>query len=104
MAIYEGSRYTNVYAYEEEYKGKIVQAFHSRLLQPIDLREAFKHTWIESDRLDLLSNRYYGDPQYWWFLLDANSRYMEEHDINNGDEILIPPFEELRRVIEEDGD
>lgn len=105
MAIYEGSRYRNVYMYEENYKGKTVAAFHIRLLTSIDTRNATKHTWIEDDRLSNLATRYYGDPQYWWFILDANSsRYIEEHDIQNGDVLLIPPYSELRRVIEDNGE
>lgn len=102
--MFEGSRYRNVYAYEEEYKGKVVTAFHIRRLPKVDLRNSLKHTWIQGDRLDNLSTRYYGDPQYWWFILDANPRYMEEHEIQNGDILLIPPYSELRRVIEDNGE
>ena len=102
MTIFEGSRYRNVYTYEEEYKGKQITAFHIRRLLPIDIRDSFKHTWIEGDRLTNLSTRYYGEPQYWWFILDANTRYMEEHEIKNGDTLLIPPYSELRRVTESD--
>lgn len=104
MSIYEGSRYRNVYAYEGEYKGKIVTAFHIRNLQNIDTSNALKHIWIEDDRLDNLAERYYGDPQYWWFILDANPRYMEEYEIKNGDVLAIPPYTELRRVVEDNGE
>lgn len=101
MSIYQGSRYTNVYTFTEEYKGKTITAFHIRTLLNIDTTDSFKHTWIEGDRLDLLANRYYGDPQYWWFILDANPRFMEEEEIINGDVLLIPPYGELRRVVED---
>lgn len=101
--MFEGSRYLNVYSYEEIYKGKTVTAFHIRRLLPIDTRNSFKHTWIEDDRLDNLSTRYYGDPQYWWFILDANPRYMEEHEIQNGDSLIIPTYTELRRVTVDNG-
>ena len=99
MTIYEGSRYTNVYAYQEEHKGKTVMAFRNRSLTPIDNRESTQHTWIQSDRLDLLANQYYGETQYWWFILDANPMYMRESDIQNGDVLLIPPYSELRKII-----
>ena len=102
--MFEGSRYRNVYVYEAAHKNKIVKAFHIRRLQNLDTRNATKHTWIEDDRLDNLATRYYGDPQYWWFILDSNPRYMEEYEIQNGDTILILPYSELRRVIEDNGE
>ena len=33
----------------------------------------FQHTVQESDRLDLLAFKYYGDPVKWWQICDANS-------------------------------
>lgn len=104
MAIYEGSRYSNVYTYEEDWvkRGGRVTAFHIRRLLDIDTTNAQKHTWIEGDRLDILSYRYYGQPQFWWFILDANTKYMKESEIRNGDVVLIPPYSELRKVIEDE--
>ena len=102
MAIYQGSRYINVYTYEEEYKGKIITAFHRRELAKIDFTDADRHTWIEGDRLDLLASRYYGNPIHWWFILEANPKYMEEEDIQNGDVLIIPEYGELAKVIEDD--
>ncbi|MET8336025.1 LysM domain-containing protein [Streptosporangium canum] len=31
-----------------------------------------EHTVVEGDRLDLLANRYLGDPELWWRIADAN--------------------------------
>lgn len=104
MALYEGSRYTNIYSYDEEKDGKTITAFNIRELPKIDFTDSIKHTWIESDRLDLLAYAYYGDPQYWWFILDANPQYFEEYEINNGDILLIPSFDELREVITDDSE
>jgi hypothetical protein len=103
VAIYKGSRYTNVFAYDEEWKGEEVTAFRIREMGKIDTRESQKHVWIEGDRLDLLASRYYNDPRYWWFILDANPNYMEEHEIQNGDTLLIPPYEELRKIVVDNG-
>lgn len=99
MSMYDGSRYTNVFAFDEEYKGKEITSFNIRTLPKINVADSFRHTWVESDRLDLLSYTYYGDPQYWWFLLDANPQYFEEHEIKHGDILFIPPFSELRKVV-----
>ena len=104
MSIYEGSRYINVYTYEEEYKGKVVTAFNIRENANPILDEAIKHTWIEGDRLDNLSARYYGKPIFWWFILDANTKYMEEEEIQNGDILFIPPYSELAKIVEDDSD
>lgn len=42
-------------------------------------------------RLDLLSNKYYGDPNYDWLILMANPQYGAfEFAIPNGSEIRIP--------------
>lgn len=46
-------------------------------------------TYKSSDRLDLISNRVYGDPQYWWLILSANG-YQIEFDIENGEVLRIP--------------
>jgi phage tail protein X len=100
--MYEGSRYTNVYSYDEEKDGKLITAFNIRTLPKIDYTDSIKHTWIQSDRLDILAYNYYGDTQYWWFILDANPQYFEEHEIKNGDILLIPPYSELLEVIEDD--
>lgn len=103
MAIYEGSRYSNVYTHERIVDDKEIIAFNIRQLPQINYGGATKHRWIMSDRLDILADRYYGDPQYWWFLLDANPKYMEEHEIRNGDLLLIPTYEELRKVVDISG-
>lgn len=102
MSIFKGSRYTNVFQYEETYKKKHVVAFHSRvLLSSFSQEGSTLHTWIQTDRLDNLAYEYYGDPQYWWFILDANPRYMEEHHIQRGDVLFIPSMDELRKITEE---
>jgi hypothetical protein len=46
-------------------------------------------TYISSDRLDLISNRIYGDPQYWWLILAANG-YQIEFDIESGEILRVP--------------
>lgn len=46
-------------------------------------------TYTSSDRLDLISNRVYGDPQYWWLILAANG-YQIEFDIENGEVLRVP--------------
>ena len=42
-----------------------------------------------ADRLDTISYRVYGDPQYWWVILAANE-YQIEFDIIEGEILRIP--------------
>ena len=52
-----------------------------------------------TDRLDLIANRYYGNPEYWWLILAANE-YHCEFDIELGDVIRIPlPLVDVIREI-----
>lgn len=53
--------------------------------QPTDLYITYR----SSDRLDLISNRIYGDSQYWWVILAANE-YQIEFDIVAGEILRIP--------------
>jgi hypothetical protein len=41
----------------------------------------FLHTVHESDRLDLLAFKYYGDPSRWWQISDANSEWAYPADM-----------------------
>ena len=57
-----------------------------------------------NDRLDLISNRIYGTPEYYWLILEANG-YSIEYDIIPGDIIRIPfplesVIEEIRLQVE----
>lgn len=46
-------------------------------------------TYNAADRLDLISHRVYGNPQYWWVILAANG-YEIEFDIDEGEILRIP--------------
>jgi len=45
--------------------------------------------FIGTDRLDLISNRIYTTPEYWWLILRANG-YSIEFDIEEGELLRIP--------------
>lgn len=42
------------------------------------------------DRLDLLANRFYNDPQKGWMILQANPEYTNACEIKVGDNLVIP--------------
>lgn len=60
---------------------------------PIVEKESdFYITYIKGQtRLDLLSCEYYGDPDFWWVILQANPQYGSmEFDIPNNAKLRIP--------------
>ncbi len=53
-----------------------------------DRYETYK---VNETRLDLLSNDYYGTPDYWWVIMQANSEYgANEFAIPDNASIRIP--------------
>ena len=65
-------------------------------------RETDQHIeYTHIDRLDLISNRMYGNPDYWWVILAAND-YQIEFDIEVGEILRIPyPISEVLVEIKE---
>lgn len=69
------------------------------------IREKFKfdkdagtyYTVTQGDTLDGIAFRYYGNARFTWALLDANSM-QSELDMNVGDVLFIPNFEEVARI------
>lgn len=53
----------------------------------------------QSDRLDLLANRYYGNPTYWWVIAVANNLNDASLSIPVGKQLRIPG--NLTRVLSE---
>ena len=57
------------------------------------------HIWQQSDRYWKLSNKYYGDPEYWWVIARYNQSPTESH-LQNGDTIMIPfPLQSVLRAL-----
>ncbi len=44
----------------------------------------------QSDRLDLLASKYYGDPTYWWIISVANNLNDASLAIESGKQLRIP--------------
>lgn len=42
------------------------------------------------DRLDILAQRFYNDPQKGWVILQANPEYTNEYEIKAGETLIIP--------------
>lgn len=95
MSIYTGSRYAGEKTYYPN--GGDKEIFGIRERKQFDLTNAKYHTWIDGDTLDFLAYKHYNNSQLWWVLLEANSQYQTELDIQAGDLIAIPPFSEVVR-------
>jgi hypothetical protein len=51
------------------------------------------------DRLDLLSNQYYGTPAYWWIIANANNIHDGKLGLKDGTILRIPKdFSEIIRT------
>lgn len=46
-----------------------------------DVSGTFLHTVNQADRLDLISYKYYRDPQKWWHICDANPEFFLPNDL-----------------------
>lgn len=100
MAVFENSRY-----------------LHSRQMTRLGwdsptlrMRERFTfnqdncqlHEWCEGDTLDGVAYKYYENTALRWAILDANPKYRTEFDIENGDMVLIPDYDEVVEIVNVD--
>ncbi len=93
--IYEGSRYTKTEMYDRD--GALVFKHRDRFT--FGMKNAIKHRFSEGERLDGLANKYYGNAQLWWVILDCNPKYRCEIDIPYGAELIIPSYEEVMKCL-----
>lgn len=94
MSIYQGSRYTKTTAYSRD--GNLV--FKSRKRTNFSKDNCTEYIYSAGDRLDILATKFYGDSQLWWVFLEINTQYRSELDIEFGDVLLIPVYEEVMKV------
>ena len=85
MAI---SRYLNNDT-KETPDGKKV--YKSKRLKSIPLKNDDIYVASQTgDRLDLLSNQYYGSPAYWWIIANANNIHDGKLGLKDGTILRIP--------------
>lgn len=97
MAIYEGSRYTFTPIYVNK-DGNIL--FDRRLPFRYNKDKCERYIFKQGDTLDYLAYNYYSNAQLWWVILEANPLYLNEWEIDVGDVILIPQYEDVRSIYE----
>lgn len=50
----------------------------------------FTYEWVETDRLDIISWKFLGSPNFWWKILDFNPELKDCTNIAPGTQIRIP--------------
>lgn len=53
----------------------------------------------EVGRLDIISNAYYNTPHLWWAIADANGINNFLDDMDAGDELGIPRYEDIQQAL-----
>jgi hypothetical protein len=77
-----------------------LQQYTSANVEPLTSEQAITieydtHVWKTGSRLYKLSERYYGNAEYWWLIAWYNNKPTESH-FKMGDVVYIPlPFERI---------
>ena len=84
--------------------GFLTNSFGFGLWNRIDVKPSIydkQHKVAQQDigRLDLLANRYYNDPFFWWVIADRNNIMFQESDMKVGQDIIIPALSAIRAAI-----
>lgn len=58
-----------------------------------------KVTENEIGRLDILANKYYGDPFLWWVIADRNNMMYPIDEMYVGKDLYIPPIQAIRNAL-----
>lgn len=89
--FFKGSRYKDLPEMRAtDAEGKTTR---SKVLRWIpDTPGTFQHMVAQTDRLDLLAYKYYGDPKKWWLICDANPDFAYPIDLLDRDPIIQEVF------------
>lgn len=98
------------YAKPREYEGNSRYGIYRQIIDNDNniYTETFNQTFVdespydkyhevlqgEENRLDIISNKYYGTPDYWWVIALANN-FVDPFIVNAGDIVRIPNFASL---------
>lgn len=98
MAVYDNSRYLRTQLYTRLGADSPMLRIRSRF--SFNMENCTSYTWCEGDTLDGVAHRQYGISALRWAILDANPKYRTEFDIEVGDVIQIPDFEEVVSIVD----
>lgn len=95
--IHVGSRYIHTPIYARSGQSFI---FNIREKFKFNPENATYYTVVQGDSIDGIANKFYGNANLYWAIMDANPKLMSELDISAGDVLMIPDFEEVAKVSE----
>lgn len=95
MAVFRDSRYTKTPAYVRQ-GSTLILGVRSR--NHFDPNKATFYTVVQGDTIDGIAHKQYGNAQLYWAILDANPKYQSELEINPGDVLTIPSYDEVVKV------
>ena len=95
MAVFKDSRYSRTSAYVRQ-GGALILSIRER--NHFDLSKATFYTVVQGDTLDGIAYRQYDNAQLGWAIMDANPKYQSEIEIQPGDVLAIPSYDEVVRV------
>lgn len=88
--IYLGSRYEDAditYVLDGRIGSTRATAFRAPVQAETEVRYWY---WRQEDRIDILATQYYGEPDLWWRIMDANPEILDPLSIPIGTKIRIP--------------
>lgn len=91
--MFENSRYLRTPVYTRLGEDSPILKIRSRYT--FNIQNATIYEWVEGDTLDGLAYKYYGIAALRWAILDANPSYRSEFEIEYGDRIFIPDYDEV---------
>ncbi len=97
MSVYKGSRYTRTGLYQSDSSGALILAIRQKT--PFNMDSCTYYTVVEGDTIDGIAHRQYGNAQLYWAIMDANPSYLSELEIQPGDVIAIPAYDEVVKFI-----
>lgn len=97
MAVYDNSRY--LYSQPYTRLGADSPMLKSRPRFTFNQDNFTTYQWCTGDTLDGVSFRLYGLCEFRWALLDANPQYRTEFDINIGDILNVPDYDEVVNLV-----
>lgn len=88
--FFKGSRYEKVKDAElTDASGKAIKYKRIRFIPETSTIQ--QHTVVQGDRLDVIAQKYYRDPELFWRICDANTAMLPDELVaETGRQILIP--------------
>ena len=91
--VFETSRYADEFLHDRTtVDGEVRTCLTFRKIDREISNKGIQIISQEGDRLDIYSNDYYGNPDYWYVIADKNPHIIEPLNIEGGLVVNIPPI------------